>query len=151
MLIRVRILSILSPDLGPDFIKEVHVAGPVYIFGWSGSGFYLFLVRSGFYHVSPGPNFIHFESGTDFIMLVRVRILSILSPDPGPDLFKEVHVAGPVPVPDFFRVLSPGPILSIKSGSGYYLFLSPGPDFIKHVRIRVRILPRPGSSFHKLY
>ena len=56
-------------------------------------------VLCGFYHVSPGPNFINFESGTDFIMLVRVRILSILSPGPGPgpDFIKEVLFAGLVP------------------------------------------------------
>ena len=53
------------------------------------------LVPSGFYHVSPVPDFIHFESSTDFIMLVRVQILSILSS--GPDFNKEVRVVDPVP------------------------------------------------------
>ena len=34
-------------------------------------------------------------------MLVRVQILSILSPDPGPDIIKEVRIVGLVP--DFIQ------------------------------------------------
>ena len=116
-------------------------------FGWSGSGLYLFWVRSGFYHVSPvrilscqsgsgfylfwvrygfyhaSPDFIYFESESGSGLPMRFRILSIF----------------------WVRVR----IFSIKSGSRYYLILSLGPDFIKHGR--VRILPTPGSSFHNLY
>ena len=32
--------------------------------------------------LSPGPDFTHLSPGPDFIKLVRVRILSILSPGP---------------------------------------------------------------------
>ena len=66
-----------SPDLtfGVDIICSAFGSGfdfiyygpsPVYIFCCSWSGFYLFWVRSGFYHVSPGPDFIYFESGSGF-------------------------------------------------------------------------------------
>ena len=155
-----------SPDLtfGVDIIFSAFGYGLDFLMvqvqfifsGWSGSEFYLFWVRSGFHHVSPVwilscqsrsgfyPFWVRYRT-TDFIMLVRVRMLFILIPSPVPDFIKEVRVAGPVP--DFiqfwvrFRVR----ILSIKFRSGYYLILRPGPDFIKHVwvRARVRILPTP--------
>ena len=87
-------------------------------------------IRSGFYHVGLGPDVIHFESGTDFFMLVR--ILYILSKGPGKDFIKDGR-------PTRFRILSifesGSGFFSIRSGSGYYLILSQGPDFIKHVRV----------------
>ena len=41
--------------------------------------------------LGPGQDFIYLSPGPDFIKLVRVRILSILSPGPGPDLIKAVQ------------------------------------------------------------
>ena len=83
--------------------------------------------------LSPGQDFIRLSPGPGFIKIVRVRILSILSPDPGPYFIKAVRI--PSPCPDFIHFLIRVLILFIESGSwsGFYSYMSPGPDFIKHV------------------
>ena len=96
--------------------------------GWTWSGFYLLSVRYGFCHVN---HFVHFESGTDFIMLVRLRILSRI--ESGSRVYQGSSGCG--------------------SGSGLYPILSPGPgpDFIHQVRVQVQILSNfeSGSGFYQ--
>ena len=85
-----------------------------------------------YFSAGPGPDLTYFEpdpdiiwqSVPDFIMSVRVRILSILSLvrilsflSLGPDFIKGVRVAGPVPDLSIFES---------RSGSGFYPS-SPGP------------------------
>ena len=116
VLVRVRILFISS--LGPDFIYLES--------------------RSGFYRCSPGPDCIDDESGfrsRSGIYPLRVRILywsgSGFYPFFESGSESEIYQASRVHVRVQFRILSVS---------------SPGPDFIKHVRVRVhvRILPTPG-------
>ena len=98
-----------------------------------------------------GPYFIKLvhlsilNPGPDFIKQVRVRILSILSPGPGFGSYQGSPEGESRS--GFYQFLSPGPdfIHRVQVRSGFYLFLSPDPDFIKHVRVRVRILPTPGQ------
>ena len=92
--------------------------------------------------LSPGPDFSYLSPGPDFIKLVRVQNLSVLSPGPDPGLIKAVRKASPVQI-----------LLIFKSGSGFYPSSpDPGPDFIKHVRVRVqvRILPIPTRPIYFL-
>ena len=73
---------------------------------------------------SPGPDFICLETGSGFIDIVRVRILSVVSPCPGPAL-----------APDFIHYDS-----GFCSGPAPdFIDLSPCPEFIKQVRVRVRV------------
>ena len=76
--------------------------------------------------LSPGPDFIYLSPGPDFIKLVRVQNLSVLSPGPDPDLIKAVRKASPVQILLIFKSES-------GSGSGFYQ-ACPGPG------------PRPGPD-----
>ena len=73
----------------------------------------------------PVPDFIHYESGFCTDPAPDVRMLSIF------ESWSEsgIYQASPGPCP--CRILSVS---------------SPGPDFIKHVRVHVRILPTPGQE-----
>ena len=75
-----------------------------------------------------------------FIKLVRVLMLSILSP--GPDYYPFASGSGfyqSSPGHDciHFESVSYQGSPGCESGSRFYSFLSPGPDFINRVRIRV--------------
>ena len=81
-----------------------------------------------------------FNNGPVFLFLLGRGsgpfFFSISSSDPGPDIIYVVRVR-------FLSVPGPGlsPVFFFLSGSGFFLsILSPGPDFIKQVRVLTRIL-----------
>ena len=78
--------------------------------------------------MSPGPDYIHLSQ--DFTELVRVRILSTLSPDPGPDFIKVVRIASRGP--NFIHRIWVRMLFLFESGSGFYQVCPgpcPDPDF----------------------
>ena len=98
------------------------------------------------------PRFGHFESGTGFYLFESGS--GFYQTSPGPDFISFESGSGSgsyqgSPVGEsgsgFYQFFGPGPdfIHRVRIRPGFYLDLSPGPDFIKHVRIRVWFYQHP--------